>query len=494
MRIVVVDDDKKILKAFEKVCKNYGEIEINTFDDPHKFLSSTSGSYDIYVIDYVFDTTSDDGITVIKNLLNKSEVSNAIIYLVTRYPDEVSVERFNLLAQRDDVKKNLVKLLLHEKSVEDREKFAEEFIATVVDVYNNLNFTHKQHILTLYEKNGYCFISSDIIDRVFALERKFEEWRKSEKTDVVVIYGEMGVGKTFLSDTFVKVHKRDIKGNVKQVDSGTINESTGLSQLLGYVKGAFTGADKDTEGYISSNTDILILDNFQYFPLQLQRAFLVVIDSGLYTPLGSNKHEVFKGFIILLTNRHPDEMLKKGTIIPDLYDRIKSSIIELPEELKDSDTVNFIKRQLQNKGKKYSDEAISYVVKNIHRTPRNVMHLIEILESMKITQLDILNARYVLQQNERLTQKVLSNNISNNDSSFKTFPGELSRALSYFMNSLSLEIKDFDQLKKAFVFYLKYIEKYETNADISKVSGISPAQISRYLKDEKFKGLFKKIQ
>jgi DNA-binding NtrC family response regulator len=110
------------------------------------------------------------------------------------------------------------------------------------------------------------------------------------------------------------------------------------SELFGYVKGAFTGAEKDHEGLLrTADGDTLFLDEIGDISRDLQRLLIRALEEGSYYPLGSTKLEKSVFRLITASNLEQPELKKR--LDPDFYDRIRTlqlrvpALRELPEDL-----------------------------------------------------------------------------------------------------------------------------------------------------------------
>jgi len=103
------------------------------------------------------------------------------------------------------------------------------------------------------------------------------------------------------------------------------------SELFGYRKGAFTGADRDRAGlFDAANGGTLLLDEIGDMPLSLQAKILRVLQEGEIRPLGSNDTHKIDVRIIAATHRDLSTLVSEGKFREDLYYRLAQFPIELP--------------------------------------------------------------------------------------------------------------------------------------------------------------------
>ena len=152
----------------------------------------------------------------------------------------------------------------------------------------------------------------------------------------VLITGETGTGKELVAKAIHQYSLRKSKPFIVQ-NCASMPENLLESELFGYNKGAFTGADKERLGlFREADGGTLFLDEIGDMPLVLQAKLLRVLQEGEVRPLGSSKTYKIDVRIIAATHRHLLEEIKKGHFREDLYYRLAKFPIELPP-LRDRD-------------------------------------------------------------------------------------------------------------------------------------------------------------
>jgi transcriptional regulator with PAS, ATPase and Fis domain len=110
-----------------------------------------------------------------------------------------------------------------------------------------------------------------------------------------------------------------------------IPEALAESELLGHVRGAFTGAERSREGKIASaEGGTLFLDEIGDMPKSLQAKVLRVLQDRVVQPLGGNEHISVNVRIIAATHRNLEQMVRDGDFREDLFYRLDVIPIELP--------------------------------------------------------------------------------------------------------------------------------------------------------------------
>ena len=148
---------------------------------------------------------------------------------------------------------------------------------------------------------------------------------------VVVLRGESGVGKTMVARMIHRLSDRRRKSFVA-VNCGAIVDTLLESELFGYEKGAFTGANPGGKAGLIESADggTLFLDEVGEIPSPLQVKLLRFLESGEVTRVGGTRAKKIDSRIICATTRNLEEMKEAGTFRKDLYYRLHVVPIEIP--------------------------------------------------------------------------------------------------------------------------------------------------------------------
>ncbi|EJQ09158.1 Fis family transcriptional regulator [Bacillus cereus] len=253
-----------------------------------------------------------------------------------------------IIASRDITEATRLKTELHEIK-----KISEQYKKELDD------FKNKDRFL---KKLIYC---SPKMEQIINQAKKIANFSSN-----VLISGESGVGKEVIAQAIHQLGNRSSKPFLK-LNCGAIPETLLESELFGYTKGAFTGADKNgKEGYFKrADQGILFLDEIGEMPLHLQVKLLRVLQEQEVIPIGSTTPMKINVQIIAATNKSLEKMVESGTFREDLFYRLNVIPLRVPslrERMEDVPVLAF--HFLQQLNEKYN--------KNYHLTP-DALNLLE---------------------------------------------------------------------------------------------------------------------
>ncbi|HEX8179634.1 MAG TPA: sigma-54 dependent transcriptional regulator [Pyrinomonadaceae bacterium] len=146
----------------------------------------------------------------------------------------------------------------------------------------------------------------------------------------VLIEGESGTGKELVATAFHLQSGRAAQPFVR-INCAALPQELIESELFGYRKGAFTGADRDKRGLIEAAAGgTLLLDEIGEMPLHLQTKLLRVLQERKLRRLGDEQESEVDFRLVSSTNRDTAEMIKMGGLRKDLYFRISTVKVKVP--------------------------------------------------------------------------------------------------------------------------------------------------------------------
>jgi two-component system response regulator AtoC len=146
----------------------------------------------------------------------------------------------------------------------------------------------------------------------------------------ILILGETGVGKEILAQT---VHRLSLRagGPFVCLNCAALSDTLLESELFGYEKGAFTGADRAKPGLLeAASSGTLFLDEIGEMPLSLQAKVLRAIETKQVMPVGATKHRPVDVRFVAATNRDLDEEIGARRFRQDLYFRLNGITLSIP--------------------------------------------------------------------------------------------------------------------------------------------------------------------
>jgi PAS domain S-box-containing protein len=152
----------------------------------------------------------------------------------------------------------------------------------------------------------------------------------AESDSTILIRGETGTGKELFARAVHNLSPRQ-KGPFVAVNCGCFPETLVDSELFGYEKGAFTGADRAKAGrFARAENGTLFLDEVGNLALPVQAKLLRVLQEKTYEPLGGTRTLRTNARIVAATNQDLGTMVEEGTFRQDLYYRINVIELDLP--------------------------------------------------------------------------------------------------------------------------------------------------------------------
>ena len=170
-----------------------------------------------------------------------------------------------------------------------------------------------------------------IITRSHRMEELLTQARLIARSDVsVLIQGESGTGKELLARAIHASSARS-QGAFLAVNCGAIPDNLLESELFGHVKGAFTGAVRDSQGlFTAAQEGCIFLDEISDLPLPMQVKLLRVIQEREVRPVGAAKAHKIDVRIISATNRPLEDEVTHGRFREDLFYRLNVVNLSLP--------------------------------------------------------------------------------------------------------------------------------------------------------------------
>jgi len=188
--------------------------------------------------------------------------------------------------------------------------------------------THGQHAPAATHSGngtGNLVVRSESLKRVMKLAEKV-----ARHPAAVLICGETGTGKEMIAHHIHNCSLRS-QGPLIDVNCAAIPEHLVESELFGYEKGAFSGADSNKQGFFElADKGTLFLDEIGDLDMKVQVKLLRVLDGAAYYRLGGNKKVSIDVRVVAATNRDLEELVGQGRFRDDLYHRLAQFKLDVP--------------------------------------------------------------------------------------------------------------------------------------------------------------------
>jgi transcriptional regulator with GAF, ATPase, and Fis domain/tetratricopeptide (TPR) repeat protein len=219
------------------------------------------------------------------------------------------------------------------------------------------------------------------------MKRLLSQSEKVAETDsTLLIQGETGVGKELLARQLHKMSTRN-SGPFEVVDLTAIPESLLESELFGYEKGAFTGAERQKRGRFElTRKGTLFLDEIGEIPLSFQVKLLRVLQEKTFVRVGGTKTLASNFRLIVATNRDLAEEVKSGRFRQDLFYRLNMMPLTVPPlRDREDDIVLLARHFLGRYAAKHNKSALRLIpedeaVLKAYPWPGNVRELKNVME------------------------------------------------------------------------------------------------------------------
>jgi PAS domain S-box-containing protein len=244
---------------------------------------------------------------------------------------------------------------------------------------------------SLLEHEKYEHALQNMVVKSTAMRQVLQKAVKVAAVDTsVLVSGESGVGKSMLARLIHLMSPRK-DGPFLKINCSTVPQSLMESELFGYEKGAFTGADPQGKTGLMEMAQggTLFLDEIGDLSLAMQVKLLQVIEEKTFTRVGATKHRTVDARIVAATNRDLKAMMKQGDFREDLYYRLHVVPIVIPPLRRRREDIPSIALRTLEKfnetmglSKRLEPDVIDDLLK--YDYPGNVRELINILERMVI--------------------------------------------------------------------------------------------------------------
>ncbi len=327
-----------------------------------------------------------------RDLMNPVWMPNSVAYVVAEQKQAVSKRQVtkdgrNIIVTGMPIfnkKGEIKKIVINARDISEIYELREELLRE-----KNLNRTYLENYREFIESSGNdneCILAvSNQMKEVLELTKKVANFQAT-----VLILGESGVGKELVASY---IHKNSIRKDMPfiTINCGAIPENLLESELFGYEKGAFTGANQTGKAGLleAANGGTVFLDEIGETSLDLQVKLLRVLETKEVRRVGAVDGKIVDVRIIAATNRDLDAMVEEGTFRDDLFYRLNVVRIKVPplrKRIADIAPLSMMFLFRYNKRYNQNKELTMDVIKELERYswPGNIRQLKNVIENMVI--------------------------------------------------------------------------------------------------------------
>jgi len=245
-----------------------------------------------------------------------------------------------------------------------------------------------EEIAHLRQELSQCFGYENLIGKSPKMQEVFKIIRQTAESDSsVLITGESGTGKELVARA-IHYNSQRKGGRFVPVNCGAIARELIEAELFGYVKGAFTGANRDKTGFLElASGGSLFLDEIGETSPDFQVKLLRVIQEGEFNKVGSPHLSKINIRVIAATNRNIEKSISDGTFREDLFYRLNVIAIRIPPLRQRREDIpilvlhfleKYSKKRPDRKQKEISPHALEALMR--HDYPGNVRELENAIE------------------------------------------------------------------------------------------------------------------
>ena len=383
-KILVVDDDRNLLEMIKRRLEVSNYEVVTALKGKEAIEAVKNEGIDLSIVD--LQLTNEDGISLMQQF--HSIIPEMPVIILTGYGSiENAVEAmqkgaFTYITKPFDERDLLLQI---ERALEKR----------------GLIFEIKR--LQSFLEDGYDF--PNIVAKSMKMRGVLELVSRIAKTDsTVFIQGESGTGKELIAKAIHFASERK-KHPFLAINCANLPEALLESELFGYEKGAFTGANQSKKGLFSqAHGGTFFLDEIGDIPLSIQAKLLRVLQERQFFPVGGEKTVDVDVRLIVATNRDLEERVKQGSFREDLFYRIHVIPVYLPPLRERKEDIpplvdHFLKKFSQKMGKEIKTVTPTAMQKLIlHEWPGNVRELENTIEyAIAMTKEDVIAEDLILQ-------------------------------------------------------------------------------------------------
>jgi len=365
LNLLIVDDERPIREACREIAQSLGFAACAADSAEQAYRHLDSQAFDAVLLDLRLPGVG--GLEALRRI--KERRPEAVVIVVTGYGTVQSAVQAMKNGAYDYVTKPF--------SVDELKMLLER-------VVSHLKLKSENRLLREKVKSKQGF--GGIVGRAPEMEKLYRIIAKAANSvHPVLILGESGTGKEIVARSIHYSGPFRDKSFIP-VDCGSLVPTLIESELFGYVKGAFTGANQSRDGLLAmAEGGTVFLDEVGELPVDLQAKMLRAIQEKEIRPVGSTRRVPINVRILAATNRDLEQAVTQGVFRRDLYFRLNVLSLRIPalrERRQDIPLLiaSFLERLVRTSGqeKMLSDDALKAML--AYDWPGNVRELENCLE------------------------------------------------------------------------------------------------------------------
>jgi DNA-binding NtrC family response regulator len=309
-RILIVDDDKDLRFNLSCILKEEGHEVIAAADGKQALNALAEDVPDLALLDVRLPGM--DGVELLEEM--KKIEKNLPIIMLTAYSDVKSAVKAMKSGAFDYITK----------------PFDEEEMILIIEKALHMQDLSRE-VKFLKKKLGQMPAIEETMGGSPQIKQVLKQVEIIASTNMtVILQGESGTGKELIAKM---VHEKSLRKDKPfiAIDSGAIPDTLVESELFGYEKGAFTGAEERKEGkFEQANGGTLFFDEITNIPNSIQMKLLRAVQERKFQHLGGKIDISVDVRIIVATNITLSEAVRMGKFRDDLFHRLNEFHIDLP--------------------------------------------------------------------------------------------------------------------------------------------------------------------
>ncbi|MBN8705915.1 MAG: sigma-54-dependent Fis family transcriptional regulator [Bacteroidetes bacterium] len=479
IRLLVIEDEEYDVKRIKKTIAPYSsEIQIVDIVSNGKaaldLVQANPGGYDVVITDYQIS-----GGIMGDELIKRIRILAPALQVIVVTKMTINLTNFDFAAK-------LIQAgafwycTKYPGDIEDYIYQPTDFILSIVNAWQKKRLEEEQlksnRKLT---KNIENILSQKVIvGESTAIKRLREDIRRSAQNSAsIFITGPSGTGKELVANNIHYTSDRRLE-NFVAINCGSIPFELVESELFGYTKGSFTGANSNKQGLFEiANNGTIFLDEVTELPLSAQVKMLRVLQEGELEKIGRTGVVKVDVRVIAATNRNIEEEIAAKRFREDLYYRLNVVQIQVPalkDRREDIDPLftyflDGFKKEMSKDEVTLSDEARTILTS--YNWPGNVRELKNVAQRLLFNEDSVISAAMV-----RRALGLADDHVVND---FR--PEDRQSAFSQFLTS-HLTLRDIElEFRREYVTFIR--ERSESDAEAAKKLGIAAPNYSRMCKE-----------